>query len=656
MAGLQSSTGDPDVDAAFGGAATSAAPGPVSTGDPDVDAAFKTTDSKDTKGGAKKPPTLWDRYLGFQESQLAGASGGVASLAGGLSYLGDRVLLQKSDEEAQADRAAIENDLTYTPRTQEGARQTANLSEAARYTGEIPGHYLGAHAADTATALGASPETAGALGAAGEVAGNSLQFLVGSGIDSAGRVLRTNVTGAMDAARAARLPGEAQAAANQAYSAQSMGAAGTAPDVSTASPPLQQAIKEAGPDLNPDVLDRQLRADKLGISLTEGQATRDPGIYSDEENAVKEVPEIAQNKIKQNNQLIGALDDTRAEASPNSVQNNARQHGQTAVDQYKLYDEPIKADITAKYKALADANGGTIPIDQSAAWENAQADMRRENVETFLPDKIRSMIENAQEQPFTANTLENFRTRLATAARSATDGNEAHAINLTRNAYEQMPMTGPDAVKFRGLADDARTAARNRFEAIEADPAYEAAVNDYKGTKFVKPGQGSALADTFMNDYVMNAPRADLETMQSKFKDNPDMQEAIAGHALNTLREKAGIRPTENTGEFKQHGYNSALQKMSDKTDLLFSPDTAQRVRDLGQTASDINRAPVGDSINRAKSGILVKAAAAKLAQHAGMSHPLIGLARSFIPDTTNADFAKRALAPGAGLTYKAPK
>lgn len=125
-----------------------------------------------------KSPTLWDRYKGFQESQLAGLTGGVASLAGGLSYLGDRALLGRSDETAQANKSKVESDLTYSPRTEEGKRQTEEMSDAAAYLGAKPGHYLGSHAADMVTSLGGSPELAGAAGATGEVVGNLPQYVL----------------------------------------------------------------------------------------------------------------------------------------------------------------------------------------------------------------------------------------------------------------------------------------------------------------------------------------------------------------------------------------------------------------------------------------------------------------------------------------------
>lgn len=120
---------------------------------------------------ATKDPSLWDRYLGFQESQLAGATGGIGSLAGGLGYLGS-LARGDSSEEAEKNRAGISSALTYAPRTEEGKQQTAAMSDAASLMGQKGGEIAGEKVADVT----GSP----ALGVAANVAMNVPQYLVGA--------------------------------------------------------------------------------------------------------------------------------------------------------------------------------------------------------------------------------------------------------------------------------------------------------------------------------------------------------------------------------------------------------------------------------------------------------------------------------------------
>jgi hypothetical protein len=119
---------------------------------------------------ATKNPSLWDRYLGFQESQLAGATGGIGSMAGGLGYLGS-LALGRSSEDAEKDRAGIASAITYSPRTEEGKKQTAAMQEAGSYLGQKGGEIAGEKVADVT----GSP----ALGAAVNTAYNIPQYLLG---------------------------------------------------------------------------------------------------------------------------------------------------------------------------------------------------------------------------------------------------------------------------------------------------------------------------------------------------------------------------------------------------------------------------------------------------------------------------------------------
>lgn len=457
----------------------------------------------------------------------------------------------------------------------------------------------------------------------------------------------------------------AQGVVDRGATSQSMGAAATGPDVSGASATEQQGIVAHGEtgDINPDVLERRLRADRQGIQLTEGQATRDQQLYSNEINNRKDVPQIGQRLADQTPQLVNRLDEIRREASPSAVQNGPVEHGQTLVDKYKEYDEPIKADVSAKYKALADANGGDLPVDGNSFVSAADAALKKQNKARYLPPEIRGTLDDLREGGnFTYNNFENMRTDLAAAVRKAQragDGNAVAAINITRDQLEQLPMTGEAATTLKPLADAARTAARNRFEAIDADPAYAAAVGDV--AEGVKRGQGSTLADKFMDKYVTgaNVPNEDIARIQEKFGGDSDVQEAIKGHVLNTLKDKAGVN-SQNVG-FHQHGYNSTLDTLDKrrKLDLLLGPDVAQQARDLGNTAQDIQVRPEAHTVNASNSAVELKSAAKSIAEHAiqaktaGLGMPIL---RSVFPDKSAQQLAERALKPGAGLNYPQKK
>jgi hypothetical protein len=124
--------------------------------------------------GAPSPvadPSIWQKYLGFQESQLAGATGGIGSMAGGIGYLGN-LAAGGTPEQAEAMRQRISSGLTYSPRTEEGKKQTAAMGNAASMLGSAGGEKLG----DTVMDATNSP----ALATGANVAVNIPQYLLGA--------------------------------------------------------------------------------------------------------------------------------------------------------------------------------------------------------------------------------------------------------------------------------------------------------------------------------------------------------------------------------------------------------------------------------------------------------------------------------------------
>lgn len=438
-------------------------------------------------------------------------------------------------------------------------------------------------------------------------------------------------------------PTGAQDVVDQAAARQSGGAAATAPNVGAASAPLQAKILATDPaKLNNDAMLNHLEADRFGVQLMKGQANRDPVQYSEEQNSTHK--DITGRINAQNGQIVDALDNIRREASPTTVGNDAIDNGQTVLDSLKAYDEPVKADIQKKYQALADAGGGKIPVNGQMFADNADAALARDNNDVFLPPAIRTIIDRARgnTQGFTYNNFENMRTQLATAARSATDGNVRSAIGTVRNELEALPMDNA-AAPVKALADSARTAAKARFDARDADPAYDAAVGDVENG--VKKGQPSPLADRFLDKYVLGtAPKANVDLLMDKIKSDPDATGAVASHTLNAIRKGA----VGANGNVLPNGFNSALDKFRPKIGSLLDPDVADDIASLAHVTTNAKVAPPGSYVNYSKSGVISNAA-----QGIGegiINAKTLGMGVPVIKSMIKSNFAKEALEPGAGI------
>lgn len=188
------------------------------------------------------------------------------------------------------------------------------------------------------------------------------------------------------------------------------------------------------------------------------------------------------------------------------------------------------------------------------------------------------------------------------------------------------------------MADIARGAAKSRFDALEADPAYEAAVNDT-----AKIGTPSPLADKFLDKYALNAPKASLDLMMQKLDEGG--QEAVGSHTLSTMR-KAAIG---NTGKVTANGYAGFMQKYGPKLDSLVKPDTVESLDSLGRVIHNAKVAPPGDVVNYSKSGVIRNAATG--AGETFVNAKTAGLGIPIIKQIVHARDVKRTLEPGAGLS-----
>lgn len=437
---------------------------------------------------------------------------------------------------------------------------------------------------------------------------------------------------------------DAQAAmdAAAANSPQSMGAAASAQRINNLSPSLQQGFREAvqktGGAVNPEAAVNHAEADRHGVQLMEGQATREPIPFSNEQNSTN--PAIVKRINDQNVQMTDALDNIRREAAPGAVQNNHIENGQIAVDALKAHDEPVQADIRAKYKALTDANGGAVPIDPGSFLSTVDSALKKNYLTKSVPPAASELLESLRAgEPLDFEGFEAARSRLAEAQREG--GSAGQAARIIRGELEQLPLS-PGAAGLKTLADSARSAAKARFDALEADPAYQAAVDDVSGG--IKRGAPSPLADRFLDKYALGtAPKVNVDTMMSKL--DPEAQQAVASHTLNQIR-KAAISPN---GTVSPHGYNSALQKYGPKLGSLVSGDTAESLDSLGRVITNAKVPPAGHFVNYSKSGVITNAA--RGVGEAAVNAKTFGLGMPVIKQVAEARATKRALAPGAGLT-----
>lgn len=503
--------------------------------------------------------------------------------------------------------------------------------------------------------IDAAPNAAGqnlsALHTAGEAAG---PIPVAGALGRAGelRIPSSTVPGIPDLATSPSAPTAQSILDAQANnSSQSMGAAAAASNLRSTSPEFQNAVvrgaRQNGGALNPQAISRHIDAETLPVPmrLTEGQALQDPGLISNEQNMRGRHQELRDRFDEQNKALSANITALRDRVGPDVFSTNPVEHGDTFIDAYQQKDAPIKADITAKYKALEDANGGQFPLDTNGFVKSTDAALSKALKSNSVPSDLNATLNefrNGRQMNF--EDFESLRSDAADAARTSTDGRQRAAAGIIRDQLESMPLT-PEAAKLKPLADAARSAARARFQALDADPAYDAAVH------------GTVPPDRFVQRFMTGpqATRDGVATIKENLKDNPVAVQTMGVAALDHLRQAAGIDSMGN-GNFSQSGFNKTAQALGPRLNSLVDPHTSESLDALGNVARYTQFQPRGSFVNNSNTFVSAAAEHAKGAIEGAVNLKAGGIpvgswVRNHFQSAAEKRAVQRSLEPGAGIT-----
>jgi hypothetical protein len=338
------------------------------------------------------------------------------------------------------------------------------------------------------------------------------------------------------------------------------------------------------------------------INLTRGQATGDLVALSNELNRRGELQNIAYRMGETNKALIENLSAIRDRAAPDLPGSKPSDFGQIVIDTYKTIDNDRRTVIGNLYKDLEAAAGGNFPIDSRTFVNNADNQLSKKLKSEFVPPTIQRQLQAYRDGgKMDFEQFEALRTNLATEIRKAEragDGNASMALSIIRDSLEALPLTG-EAAALKPLADAARTAARERFEALKRDPAYKAAVDD------------KVAPENFVETFVLSKGKGtekNVQTMMEALGKGTDGQYAVAANIIDYLTNKS----VDRQGNFSQAAYNKALKELDPKLQNIFDGATAQTLRDLGEVSKKVMAQPQGSFANNSNTFV------AGLAQRVG--------------------------------------
>jgi len=483
------------------------------------------------------------------------------------------------------------------------------------------------------------------------------------------------------------------------------GASGAAIDLSKAPPELHAEIvaaQQKGP-VNQRALERQLDATTLPmpegespLHLRRSSALGEAQGHGDEYNMQgdPDTEGLLKNAIVgEDRKLAGSMGEIQRRANPDIVHMATDEHAQSAIRSVKELDNSRLTDIRGKYKAVADANGGNMPVDMGEAATTADSSLKKNYLSKLTDDHpvLGPIMERLRSgEPMTFEDWESGTKALSEVQRRG--GSEARAAGIIRDQYENMPLA-PEAAGLRGMLNDAKTAYKARMDDIENVPAYKAVVEDNVPMQngLHDLNARSPLSESYLKQYMTGtgktASRAYVERMQALMRGNPEFSQHIEAGTLNTLRDAAGVdEGGEAARGFKNAGYERALANLKTKSDLLMRPEVQGHVEQLGRVAGYVKDAPAGTVANRSGTALaLIRHGAmygadpslmSEVASHVGtmaagkVAGPAGVLAKQYIEGRfrgakeaaikqsqaqAKLKYAQEATKPGAGISYEPP-
>lgn len=376
---------------------------------------------------------------------------------------------------------------------------------------------------------------------------------------------------------------------------------------------VSKAMSTEG-QVSPDAVRRLADYRLVGATPTAATLSLDPAAVSQQKNLAKlginskdvAAQQLGQTENANNRTLISGLNDAGAAAAPGSF--NA---GQGLLDHLGGYASAQKAKIGALYDAARDSSGRSAPLDPSHFSQAVGDNLDKANINAFLPAEIRGMVNDfaTGKVPLNIKTAEQFKTIVGNAQRSSSDGNARTALGIVRSALDDAPLlmgqapaavVGGSQLKTPGgLSTEVRPNIGQ--ESIDAFNAARSANRQFMGQVEKTPALADAIDDAhpdkFFQKHVLNANVGDLQ--QTLAVTGAAAKPVLKAQIVSYLKTKALNNANDETGNFSQSAYKSALDSLGDKKlGLLFTPDEINQLKAIGRVASYEQFQPRGSAVN----------------------------------------------------------
>lgn len=360
----------------------------------------------------------------------------------------------------------------------------------------------------------------------------------------------------------------------------------------------------------PDVIRAQ--AEAAGITrLTEGQATGDKMTFANEiESSKRGNPVYSQLFDQQSKDLMGYLDNNLGAKNAMSPADA----GQSTLGKLANIDRSLRDQVNAAYGKVKSSDGRSATLDGEKFYMDAQSALERDNVTQFIPKEIASLYDEytSGKLPLNVDTMTAFDKILSRAARTTTDGNAEHSINIIRKSLNEAPISSDAGAEAVAAYKQARTMARQRFEL--ADPASQNYVPGYAAMlkamgkdshegfqAALENGTSNADSGGWFKNNVVNATPAGAKKLVNFLNDNGAAEQILALREgmISSIKNQV-VKGSADAERANLSG--DALNKMLDQRRQtlgeVLPSETMSNLQRLANTATRISRAPQGAPVN----------------------------------------------------------
>ncbi len=365
---------------------------------------------------------------------------------------------------------------------------------------------------------------------------------------------------------------------------------------------VDDALKNG--DLDSASLRRMVDFARTGATPTQASLTLDPIQKTQQLNLAKigaqssnpNLQKLSNVQHSNNRTLISGLDDLS-----DGIDYDPYLGGQAAIKPVLNKQQGFIEAQKELYASARDESGRALPLDRTSFINRVDDLLAQENKTAFLPKPIKKMIntisqgvigkgESQREVPFNVDVMDQLKTTLSTAQRSA-DGNASRALTLVRQALDetQLQGAGDDAI----LAfDKARAATFALKQWEESSPAIKAIVD-------------GATPDTFMDKFVIgrSASVKDVSKLVDEVSADPNAFNALKMQVAAWIKNQAIPTRVDGEGVLRSASLNTALKKIGDrKLNLFFSPAEVEQIKATNRVAFYDQYQPIGSAVNNSNS------------------------------------------------------